>query len=75
MNKPFVFVSMPFNKSFNNIYEVGIKEVCESLNTICERVDKQIFMGDILERIYDQIKNADIIIADLSEQKANVFLR
>lgn len=73
MIKPFVFVLMPFEQKFDDIYKLGIKETCEKLNCYCERVDEQIFEENILERIYNQITKADIVIADLSEKNPNVF--
>jgi hypothetical protein len=69
----FVFVIMPFSKSFDDIYKVGIKAACKELNVYCERVDEQIFSGNILERMYNQIRKADIIISDMSGKNVNVF--
>lgn len=69
----FAFVLMPFLKDFEDIYKLGIKEAALSLGIKAERVDEQIFREGILERIYRQIENADIIIADMSGQNPNVF--
>ncbi|SMF19750.1 hypothetical protein SAMN02745866_01214 [Alteromonadaceae bacterium Bs31] len=69
----FAFVLMPFDKSFDDIYKMGIKETAAQLDIIAERVDEQIFQEGILERIYRQIDAADIIIADMSGQNPNVF--
>ena len=41
--KPFVFVLMPFNDAFTDIYEVGIKQACKDAGAYCERVDEQIY--------------------------------
>ena len=62
ITKPFAFVLMPFEKSFDDVYQIGIKEACEKAGMYCERVDEQIFDGTILQRIYNQISKADIII-------------
>lgn len=64
---------MPFDKKFNDIYTYGIKQSCTELNTYCERVDEQIYKERILDRIYNQISKADIIIADMTGRNANVF--
>lgn len=64
---------MPFDKSFDDIYKMGIKETAAQLDILAERVDEQIFQEGILERIYRQIDAAEIIIADMSGQNANVF--
>jgi nucleoside 2-deoxyribosyltransferase len=71
--KIFSFVLMPFDKSFDDIYKMGIKETASSLDIIAERVDEQIFQEGILDQIYRQIDAADIIIADMSGQNPNVF--
>jgi hypothetical protein len=52
--KPFVFVLMPFQKEFDDIFKLGIKAACNEAGAYAERVDEQIFEGSILERIYNQ---------------------
>jgi len=71
--KLFGFVLMPFDQSFNDVYKLGIKAACESVGIYCERVDEQIFQETILERVYNQISKADIVIADMSGRNPNVF--
>lgn len=71
--KPFVFVLIPFSDEFTDIYEVGIKLACKEAGAFCEKVNEQEFEGSILERIYNQIAKADIIIADMSGRNPNVF--
>jgi hypothetical protein len=41
--KPFVFVLMPFDPSFDDVYRFGIKAACADTGAYCERVDEQIF--------------------------------
>lgn len=69
----YIFVLMPFNKEFDDIYYYGIKKTCNDSNFYCERVDEQIFEGTILTRIYNQIQTADLIISDMSLMNPNVF--
>jgi hypothetical protein len=64
---------MPFDAAFNDVYQLGIKQVCESLGAYCERVDEQVFDGRILDRIYNQIAKADIVVADMTGRNPNVF--
>ena len=71
--KPFVFVLMPFADEFNDVYQLGIKAACQEANAYCERVDEQHFQERILDRIYNQIAKADILIADMTGKNANVF--
>lgn len=72
-SKIFAFVLMPFDKAFDDIYKLGIKETASQLGLLAERVDEQIFREGILERIYRQIEVADLILADMSGQNPNVF--
>ncbi|MDP6634816.1 MAG: hypothetical protein QGG42_07965 [Phycisphaerae bacterium] len=71
--KLFCFVLMPFADEFNDVYKLGIQGACDDAGTYCERVDEQIFTGSVMERIYNQIAKADVIIADMTGQNANVF--
>jgi hypothetical protein len=71
--KPFVFVLMPFDSKFGDIYELGIKAACVGAGGYCERVDEQIFENSILDRIYNQISKADLIVADMTDRNPNVF--
>lgn len=73
MPKPFALVLMPFKEEFKDIYEIGIREACEKAGVYCERIDEQIYQGTILDRIYNQIAKADIIISDMSDRNPNVF--
>lgn len=70
---PFVFVIMPFNKQFDDAYELGIKPACNAAGTTCERVDEQTFLDNIVERIYHQIDRAELIVADMTGRNPNVF--
>jgi hypothetical protein len=71
--KTFVFVLMPFSETFADTYEVGIKSACKDAGAYCERVDEQIFVENILERVYNQIAKADIIVAEMTGRNPNVF--
>lgn len=71
--KPFVFVLMPFHPDFDDIYQVGIKAACQAVGAYCERVDEQIFGENILDRVYNQIAKADIIVAEMTGRNPNVF--
>lgn len=71
--KPFVFVVMPFSPKFQDTYLLGIKPACEEAGCYCERLDEQIFAETMLERIYNQISKADLIVADLTDRNPNVF--
>ncbi len=71
--KPFAFVLMPFSKEFDDVYKLGIKPACENAGAYAERVDEQIYQDSILQRIYNQIAKADIVISDMTGRNPNVF--
>ncbi len=64
---------MPFDSSFDDTYKLGIQAACKEAGAYCERVDEQVFQGSVLERIYNQISRADIIVADMTGKNPNVF--
>lgn len=69
----YAFVLMPFSSKFDDIYKIGIKEAAAQVGVIAERLDEQIFVEGMLNRIYRQIELADIILAELTDKNANVF--
>jgi hypothetical protein len=71
--KSFIFVLMPFDEKFDDAYKLGIKPACQAAGAYCERVDEQIFQESILERIYNQIAKADLIVSDMTDRNPNVF--
>jgi hypothetical protein len=69
----FCFVLMPLDEAFDDVYHLGIKDSCHEAGAYCERVDEQIFHESILDRIYNQISKADVVIADMTGRNPNVF--
>lgn len=68
-----VFVAMPFDKNFDDVYMYGIKQAIEKNGRVSERVDQQFFSGDVIERIMLRIESAELIVADISKRNPNVF--
>lgn len=71
--KPFVFVLMPFESKFDDIYKFGIKGAANEVGAYTERLDEQIFTEGMLDRIFNQISKADVVIADMTDRNPNVF--
>jgi len=71
--RPFVFVLMPFDPAFDDVYAVGIKEAADRAGAYAERVDDQIYGEGILERVFNQINKADVIVADMTGKSPNVY--
>jgi hypothetical protein len=71
--KPFVFVLMPLAPEFADIYKFGIKGAAEDVGAYAERLDEQIFTEGMLDRIFNQINKADVVVADMTGRNPNVF--
>ena len=71
--KPFVFVLMPFDEAFNDIFKFGIMGAAEDVGAHAERLDKQIFTEGMLDHIFNEISKADVIVADMTGRNPNVF--
>ncbi len=68
-----IFIAMPYAKEFNNLYYFGIKQTVEKMGRKCERVDQEIFTGDLVQRIKERISSSKLVIADLTGNNPNVF--
>lgn len=68
------FVAMPFASSFDDTFHYGISKAVSESGLLCERIDDQEFTGAVLARLKDQIRTAEIVIADLTDANPNVYL-
>jgi hypothetical protein len=72
--KPLIFVAMPFDKKMDDVFHYGIRNAVNSAGYLCERVDEVSFTGDILDVIKRRIRDASLLIADLTTSNPNVYL-
>jgi transcriptional regulator with XRE-family HTH domain len=72
--KPHIFVAMPFAKDMDDVFYYGIQQPVHAVGFLCERVDQDRFIGDILDRVKKKIETAVVVIAELSGANANVYL-
>jgi len=68
-----VFVIMPFAVAFDDVYELGIKASVETLGWECRRADEVIHNRDIMCQVCQGIRQARLVVADLTGRNANVF--
>jgi hypothetical protein len=68
------FVAMPFSDEFEDLFHYGISTAVRAAGLLCERIDRQAFTGDVLERLKKQIRSARLVVADLTNSNPNVFL-
>ncbi|MEW6418602.1 MAG: response regulator [Nitrospirota bacterium] len=73
LERKYIFVCMPFHEDFQDIYLFGIKAASIELGFNCERADEIQYTGGIIDKIYDLIKSAHVIVADMTGRNPNVF--
>lgn len=74
VEKAKIFVAIPFSTEMRDIWTFGIQQPIRNLGLVCERLDEESFLGDILTQITRRIESASIVIADLTGCNPNVFL-
>jgi Restriction endonuclease len=67
-----VFASMPFSGRYDDTFLVAIQPSALALKALADRVDHTGSSGDVVQQIKAMIKAAQVIVADLSESRANV---
>lgn len=72
--KAHAFVAMPFSKEMDDVFYFGIQQPVRSAGLLCERIDQDAFIGDILDQVKGKIETAAVVIADLSGANPNVYL-
>ncbi len=73
-SKQLVFVAMPYGDEMTDVFEFGIREPVNTAGCLCERCDREVFTGDVLDRIKSRIAEADVVIADMTGSNPNVYL-
>ena len=66
------FVMMPFDESFNALYRL-MERCCKEQGLRCERADTDVSPGKITSKIYSCIRQASIVLADMTGRNPNVF--
>lgn len=72
-DEPTCFVVMQFTEEFNILYRDVIRPTCESHGYKVVRGDDFYTTGQIMEDVIRSIRNAALIIADVTPDNANVF--
>jgi DNA-binding cell septation regulator SpoVG len=72
--KRHIFVAMPFNDQMSDTFYYGIQKPINDNDFLCERIDKDIFTGDILTKIKNKIETCSAVVADLTQSNPNVYL-
>ena len=64
---------MQFSSSFDDVYSEVIKKVCLEEGIDVVRIDETMGPGVIVQDITREIREANLVIADISPVNANVF--
>jgi len=70
--KHMIFAAMPFAEEYEDTY-VAMVGSAESVNAVCKRVDREEYVGNVLDKIESLIRESRAVVADLSESKPNVL--
>lgn len=71
--KPSAFIVMQFSKNYDELYEEVIRPTCEKYGFECIRADEIYTNGQIIEDVLSSIRNANLVIADITPDNPNVF--
>jgi len=69
-----VFIAMPFNSQFEDLWEFGIYLPIREFDLQGVRIDREVFSGDIFDQIKYRIDTAAAIVAVIDSFNANVML-
>jgi hypothetical protein len=73
ITKPLVFVAMPFQPHFDDVFSVAIVGSVRAAKASCKRVDQEEYSSDIVDKIQSLIRQSTAVIADVSESRPNVL--
>lgn len=68
-----VFVLMPFNAKMEKVYANHIKKMAQELGLTMRRADEIFTPGPFMEKVWDGICEAQLILADCTQKNPNVF--
>ena len=58
----------------DDVFYFGIQQPTRHAGFVCERVDNESFIGDVLIQKKSRIENSSVVIADLAGANPNVYL-
>ncbi|WP_119068192.1 hypothetical protein [Aggregatilinea lenta] len=71
---PHIFVAMPFKDDYDDQFYLAIQPCIKDRGYLCERMDLDHFTGDIIDRMFERIRTARLVVALLDGGNPNVFL-
>ncbi|NDJ76661.1 MAG: hypothetical protein GYB65_10415 [Chloroflexi bacterium] len=71
---PHIFVAMPFADDYDDQFYLALQPCVREAGFLCERMDLDTFTGDIMQRMFERITSARLMIALLDGANPNVYL-
>ena len=71
--KPKLFVAMPFAEAYMDEFEIAFSEAARDNGFLCERLDLESYVGDVIAEMEKRIRSASCLIALLNDHNPNVF--
>lgn len=71
--RPRCFVAMPFTNHPLDDAFVAIREAIERHGYQAVRIDRETFIGNVVEAIWNEIRQCDAVVADITNSNPNVF--
>jgi hypothetical protein len=65
---------MPFAEEMNDVFHYGIQGAVNRAGMLAERADLATFTGDVMGWVRERIATAHLVVADLTDNNANVYL-
>jgi hypothetical protein len=69
-----VFAAMPFAAEFDDVFRYGLESAVHNCGLTCVRSDRDVYSGDVVAWIKQQISGARVVVADLTGENPNVYL-
>ena len=67
------FVAIPFKKEFGKVLKQSIRPASRDAGMVCKKANDIFSTRGVIQDIWEQINRATVVIADITEENANVF--
>lgn len=68
-----MFCAMPFDGAFDDVYRYAMGGAANQNSLAARRVDKNEFIGNVVEKVNSLIQSAVVVVADMSGSNPNVM--
>jgi hypothetical protein len=72
--KSHIFVAMSSKKDLDDLFFFGIQQPVRAAGFVCERIEQDPFIDNILDQVKKKIETAVVVIAEMSDANPHVYL-